>query len=92
LNLPISKYLKEAYFNPLVCTLPFGLCLLASRWWLGDHEKLSVMVGAAVGGAVLAPIYWLNVAPSSIKSAIWKRFRRTPTPPALEENAVRTTI
>jgi O-antigen/teichoic acid export membrane protein len=92
LNLPISKYLKKAYFNPLVWTLPFGLCLLASRWWFGDHEKLSVMVGGAVGGAVLAPIYWLNVAPPSIKSAIRKRFRRTPAPPALEENAVRTTI
>ncbi len=86
IGLPVAEYYKRAVLYPFVCMLPFAACLIAARWLLGTHIKLSVLIGALAGGAVLVPIYWRNVVPQSLKSSITKKLlKRNREPgPAIE--------
>ncbi|MBI5383781.1 MAG: lipopolysaccharide biosynthesis protein [Verrucomicrobia bacterium] len=76
-GLPIGRYLKEALLFPLLCILPFAVCLLAARWLFGKQPVLALLGGGAVGGAVLLPIYWRSVLPESLKASVpWLSARR----------------
>jgi O-antigen/teichoic acid export membrane protein len=74
INLSVLEYSKRAFLSPLLCTLPLAGCLLAARWLLPqDHPTRSLIIACAVGGAVLAPIYWRVVLPPTLKSMVLSR-------------------
>jgi O-antigen/teichoic acid export membrane protein len=57
-DLPIGRYLRHSFVAPLACGLPLVLVLVAARVVFSGTPALAVGVGVAVGGLVLAPLYW----------------------------------
>jgi len=80
LGLPVWTYFNQTILYAMIRTLPFAICLLASRWLFGDDAKLSVLVGCASGGAIMVPIYWFSVVPKSLKTSLCRKISWRPTP------------
>jgi O-antigen/teichoic acid export membrane protein len=73
LGVPIRDYLAKAWLPPALCSVPFALVLLASRWAFADRPLLAVVAGSAVGGVVLAVLYWSYLTPETIRAAVSRR-------------------
>ncbi len=90
IDLSVMQFFKRTLLSPFLSTLPLAVCLAAARWFLRDHEKISLVVGCALGSAILLPIYWFSVVPPSLKNwltdRIWGLRRRPAT--RLEEPKV----
>ncbi len=63
LRVPMGRYVLHAYARPVACVLPFAGCLVATRWQFSSRPLVAVLVGGAVGGAVLIVTYWRYVLP-----------------------------
>jgi hypothetical protein len=88
-GLSLAKYVREAYLFPLLCQVPFVLCLVAARLLFPDRPAWMFFGGGAVGALLLAPIYWRLVAPPSLKTALLRRFQfTTPKLPRAEADVV----
>ena len=71
-----GRYVKEAIGFPLLCILPFAVCLLAGRIMFAENPIVALFGGGIAGGLLLVPIYWIHVLPASLKAGIRKRFFR----------------
>ena len=75
IGLPLGKYLKEAFLFPLVCMLPFVICLVAARLLLPARPAMAFLAGGAVGALLLVPIYCRHVIPPSLKRTLLHKIR-----------------
>ncbi len=82
-GVPLGRYLKQGFGFPLLCVLPFALCLWGGRLLFPENPLAALMSGCLAGGLWLAPLYWTRVLPQSIKAAFLKRLGCGPgsTPP-----------
>jgi O-antigen/teichoic acid export membrane protein len=72
LRMPLSRYIRHAWLEPLACVAPFGLCLAAARF-CGAQRPWQALMWLAGGALVLGVIYWQCVLPASMKSRITGR-------------------
>jgi O-antigen/teichoic acid export membrane protein len=82
IDLSVVIFFKRALLSPLLGTLPMAVCLLGARWLLPDRPTISLIVGCALGGTILLPLYWHYVLPSSLKKMVLKRLSREKRLPA----------
>ncbi|GMU19999.1 MAG: hypothetical protein AMXMBFR13_01000 [Phycisphaerae bacterium] len=75
LNLPVRRYVAHVLPGPLLAGIPLAVCLVVARMLFPQEPHYCLLVGAALGGTVMAPIYWIWVLPESLKSAIRRRVR-----------------
>ena len=83
LRMGFLEYAWSVFRQPLVCAIPFALCLLVSRWLLADTPLIALGVGLGGGGAVLCGMYWRYALEPSAKARIFEFIassRRAATP------------
>jgi O-antigen/teichoic acid export membrane protein len=70
-KIPIWEFLKEVWTRPLLCAVPFSVCLLAGRLAFPAKPLPALMAGALLGALALAICYWIWVLPPAWKDKIW---------------------
>jgi O-antigen/teichoic acid export membrane protein len=70
LNLSLKTYYRETMYGPLVCVIPFGICLLGARLIFHDVPFAGLIWGGGVGGILLFTLYWLYVIPDRVKMSL----------------------
>jgi O-antigen/teichoic acid export membrane protein len=82
IKLSMVRYLMVAVGAPIVHTLPFLACLLATRMLLPTRSILALLIGGGAGTAVLVPIYWRYALSASVRERLmamvlptWSRTR-----------------
>jgi O-antigen/teichoic acid export membrane protein len=63
-------FVQRVFGKPVLCCLPFALTLLIVRAQLPNNPAATVILGAIVGGLVLAPFYWRFLLPNSVKARV----------------------
>lgn len=58
LGISASRYYLGSYGTPVACTLVFAAVLGLARLVVGDDPIVTLVTGGALGGAVMAPLYW----------------------------------
>ena len=66
----MRQYFLPVTVGPVVHVLPFAICLVAARILFYDEPLIGLAWGGAVGGAVLAVLYWRYVLPDRIKTRL----------------------
>ncbi len=74
LKLSYLRFLREVWGTPLACGLPFALCLIGVRLSFDSRPGVCLLVGMAVGGLLLLPLYWRWALPGSAKERARARF------------------
>ena len=82
IGIPVKAYYRETFLKPLWWCVPFLAFLLLARVVVQAHPWLAILL-IAVGGLVLARIYWFAIVPPSRRQAILARLplRRAPRLP-----------
>lgn len=81
LNMSFGKHMVDAMKGPVLCSLPYGMCLAAVRILLGDQPYLALGAAAVATVVVLGPLYWRYALPPSLRGEvirIFVRFLRIP--------------
>lgn len=73
LGVPFGDYVVQAWKRPLVINAPFVLVLALLRLTLPPLPAL--LLGGAIGGPLLAGLYWRFVLPESLKGRLLRRLR-----------------
>ncbi len=84
LHLPTRRFVVDTLRLPLLCVLPYALCLLAARLAFTQQPPLALGSGILAGGLVLAGFYWHHALPPSLKKSVTARFRPKRTNPVPE--------
>ena len=58
MHIPLREYLRETFYVPLACGVPFAVLLGLVRWRFGTSPLQALAVGAVAGGALLGVLYW----------------------------------
>ena len=74
LHLPLRRYLIESWRGPILCCVPFAVCLISARVLVAD-PLMSVSYGFASGGVLLAWLYWLYAVPDGWKNRLRAQLR-----------------
>ena len=69
LNVPFSRFVRKVWIKPVLCALPFTVCLVLVRLFLPPIEAL--VWGMVTGGAVLCAVYWKWLLPLNLREKIW---------------------
>ncbi|MCX5673897.1 MAG: oligosaccharide flippase family protein [Planctomycetota bacterium] len=75
-GMPVRQYVRETMRGPLLCSIPFALCLVASRLAFADTPLLSLGFATLSGGLALSFLYWRFVVPDSLKRRILRLLGR----------------
>ena len=84
LGLPVRRYLTDTMKGPLLCGVPFAAALAVPQLVTAD-ALTRLLLGAALGGPILAALSWRYVLPASLKRKISdrmvgsRRIRATPS-------------
>ena len=62
-----GKYFLSVTAGPVILVLPFAICLVGARLMFQTQPLLGLVMGGAVGGAILAVLYWRYVLPERIR-------------------------
>jgi O-antigen/teichoic acid export membrane protein len=73
LDIRLADIFQGGYLVPVLCAVPFGVVLLASRLAFAAQPLLAVGVGSAAGALVLLPLYWKYVAPQQLRQLVLAR-------------------
>ena len=76
-GVPLGRYVREAFVGPVLCMVPFAVCLMSSRLLFRGNAALIVLGGCPAGLVVLVPLYWRWVLPESLKKSVGLLFLRT---------------
>ncbi len=76
------NFLEKFGRDPLLCAVPFAVCLFAAKWAFPTKPLLALTVGGLLAGMALATCYWIWVLPPAWKQKVWKtlglgRFAKT---------------
>jgi O-antigen/teichoic acid export membrane protein len=69
-GIPLSRYLREGFLEPLGCVVPFSVCLVIARILLGHRPAIAIVVGGTAGVLSMAPFYWRYVLPPGTKQRV----------------------
>jgi O-antigen/teichoic acid export membrane protein len=68
-----AKFYAEVAIPPLIYVAPFALCLMMGRLLFREHPVASLGL-CALGGFILAAIYWRYVLPARLKTSLRRNF------------------
>ena len=86
IGLSTVDYLRHAWEQPILCSIPFALCLVISRLVYSDQPATALLSGIFSGGTVIGVVYWRWVLPESVRDKVIrfsKRIRMARVPDAL---------
>jgi len=86
IGLSTVDYLRHAWEQPILCSIPFALCLVISRLVYSDQPATALLSGISSGGMVIGVVYWRWVLPESVRDKVIrfsKRIRLARVPDAL---------
>jgi len=70
LRVPFSRFIVKGLCKPLLCCLPFCLCLLGVRALFSTSPARALLYGGVVGGPLLALTYWRWALPHHMRRGI----------------------
>ena len=70
LKIPLRKYLKQSVLEPVLCVLPFAMCLLFARIGFANRHIWALAIGMGVGMPVLAFTYWRHAFTKEFRTKI----------------------
>lgn len=70
LGVSFTEYLRRAFLGPIVCAIPFALCLVAIRVLFGGRPLVALGSAFAAGVVVLGPLYWRYLVPQAIREEV----------------------
>lgn len=73
LGLSPLRYFAKTWQLPVACAAPFSACLVAAKMLFASSAGLSVLTGVALGGGVLAALYWFVAVPPGLKRKVKAR-------------------
>lgn len=68
LNVPFVRYAMKVWMEPVLCALPFVVCLLLIRIYFPPIQAL--IWGIVFGGSILCFIYWKWMLPANLRNKI----------------------
>jgi len=74
-GLSLRQYLRSVTVKPAFHVLPFGVCLIVARGVFRTEPLMGLLCGGAVGGAILAVLYWRHVLPRSAREKFQRRVK-----------------
>lgn len=69
-GLGLRRYFLSAVAKPMLRVAPFGACLVGARLMFPAKPLVSLVSGAATGGAILSVLYWRYVLPDKLRAKI----------------------
>lgn len=90
LRVRFGAFVREVALTPLVAVAPFAAVLIAARLALADRPLAALAAGLAVGGVVLAAVYWRFVLPADLRARLAARIGRGTQPPQAPRDAGRS--
>ena len=73
LKIPLGQYFALAIRMPLLCSIPFGMCLFVNRFAFPDRPFVALACGGTVGLTCLLVLYWKHALPPSLKERVLQR-------------------
>ncbi len=73
-KLSLRRYVRQSLAGPVLCAIPYALCLLLIDRFLADRPATAILAAGAGGVVVLAPLYWRQALPPSLKRQLSERF------------------
>ena len=73
LKISVREYFSLAIRTPLLCVIPFGMCLFISRLAFPDRPFVALACGGTVGLTCLFVLYWKYALTPSLKERVLKR-------------------
>ncbi len=70
LNISIGRFVREVFFAPVLCCAVYLALMVGARVGLEHRPDLAMLLGGFLGGLVLLPLYWVWIAPDSLKKKI----------------------
>jgi O-antigen/teichoic acid export membrane protein len=70
LGLDLKRYFLSVTVGPAIHVLPFAICIVVARLVFQTKPLMGLVLGGAVGGAVLAVLYWRYVLPDQVKTLV----------------------
>jgi len=70
LDIPVPDYLHKAWLAPLLCGIPFLVCLVAFRIFFRENPIVAITSGCAAGALVLALLYWRFLLTNSMRENV----------------------
>jgi O-antigen/teichoic acid export membrane protein len=74
LGMPLRVFWQQVWRGPVVCAVPFAVCLVLARAVFSPSPGIAAVVGATAGSFVLAVCYWRAVLPDEWKQRLFSRF------------------
>lgn len=71
-GMSVQVYFVQVCWRPVLHILPFLACLIVARLVCLDRPLMGLTLGATVGSAILAVVYWRHVLPDGIRLRISK--------------------
>lgn len=72
LGLSFRLFLRQVWVVPLICVIPFGICLVLARIVMPPLQAL--LLAFVIGGVVLGLPYWIWVLPTSVKTRLRRKW------------------
>ncbi len=79
-GLSMAAYAWSVGAGPVLCAVPFSICLALARLTFVDRPGWAVLSGCAGGGVVLGALYWRYVAPVRIRNDVRRTVQRAIRP------------
>jgi O-antigen/teichoic acid export membrane protein len=73
LQMPVLRYVVETMQTPVLCAIPFAICLVGARLACVGNPFVTLATGAGIGGGILAVLYWKYVLPPPLKGRLERR-------------------
>ncbi len=70
LDIPVESYLLGMLQKPILCVLPFAICLTGARLIFQTRPIMAILTGGGIGTILLALTYWQYVLPPHIRDRI----------------------
>ncbi len=70
MNIPLGVYVKETFWRPTICCVPFAGCLFIGRLVFTASPALVLGAGCFSGSILLGLLYWRFVLPGEARSRI----------------------
>ena len=72
LDVPVVEFFRASWVKPVLCAIPFVICLLTIRLLVPGKPAVALTAGFVSGCVILTPVYWTWVLPTFQKEQILK--------------------
>jgi O-antigen/teichoic acid export membrane protein len=77
-KITLREYSRRVLLDPVLCVIPFVVCLVFCRVQFGERPLVAVCFGFGAAILTLGPLYWKYVFPNQIREKTKRAFSRAP--------------